>query len=195
MSLVMLLWIDSGRLVAMVSVYPRYHCARTDLVMHVNTPEFTSRIQGDCTNTGVSCFRVFPRPLIDDGDELSTARFLLTWPTESGRVCPPRAVPPDANQNERCSMFCWCFPRTNQTFFQTFHTPMLRGFGDGNWSPKLKSSYPGDLHLSTVNHVQTFVAYPFRAKVTNPRLARWCYTTAATFLNYVTKKLHDDVGR
>jgi len=34
--------------------------------------EFTSRIQGDCTNTGVSRFRVFPRPLIDDGDELST---------------------------------------------------------------------------------------------------------------------------
>jgi hypothetical protein len=37
MSLVMLLWIDSGRVVATV-VCPRYRSARTDLVMRVNTP-------------------------------------------------------------------------------------------------------------------------------------------------------------
>jgi hypothetical protein len=73
MSLVLLLWMNF----AIIPVCPRPHSARTDLVMHVNTLEFTSPIQGDCTNRGVSCFRVFPRPLIDGGEELSTCAISL----------------------------------------------------------------------------------------------------------------------
>jgi len=190
----MLLWIDSGRLVAMVSVCPRYHSARTDLVMHVNTPSSPRAFKVIVLTQACRVFVCFPAHWLMMETSFLLARFLLTWPTEYGWICLPLAVPPDANQNERCSMFCWCFPRPNHTFFQTYDTPMLRGFGVGKWSAKLKSSYP-DLHLSTLNHAQIFVAYPFRAKVSNPRLARWCYATAATFLNYDTKKLHDDVGR
>jgi hypothetical protein len=73
MPLVLLLRMDF----VIICVCPRPHCDRTDLVMHVNTLQFTSPIQGDGTNRGVSCFRVFPRPLIDGVEELSTCAISL----------------------------------------------------------------------------------------------------------------------
>lgn len=150
MSLVMLLWIDSGRQVAMVSVCPRYHSARTDLVMHVNTPSSPRAFKVIVLTQACRVFVCFPAHWLMMETSFLLARFLLTWPTESGWVCLPRAVPPDANQNEICSVFCWCFPRPNQTFFQTFDTTMLRGLGVGNWSAKITSSYSGDTHPSTL---------------------------------------------
>jgi len=192
----MLLWIDSGRLVAMVSVCPRYHSARTDLVMHVNTPSSPRAFKVIVLTQACRVFVCFPAHWLMMETSFLLARFLLTWPTESGRVCLPRAVPPDANQNERCSVFCSCFPRPNQTFFQTFDTPILLGFEVSNWSAKLTSSYPGDTHLITLQTMPKHLSHIL--------LEQRCLTRgspggamrpAAIFFNHDTKILHDGVGR
>ena len=120
------LWIDSGRPVAVVSVCPRYNSARTDLVMHVNTPSSPRAFKVIVLTQACRVFVCFPAHWLMMERSFLLARFLFTWPTESGWGCLPRAVPPDASQNERCTVCCWCFPRPNQTFFQTFEIPVTR---------------------------------------------------------------------
>jgi hypothetical protein len=109
-----------------------------------STLEFTSPIQGDCTNRGVSCFRVLPRPLIDGGEELSTCAISLCLTYSVWLALPPPAI---------TSFSEWKKTRRRAGVFQVpnWSSEPLRLRYSGRWhrSAELHASRPDDHNLIT----------------------------------------------